>query len=67
LPFYLRRGLGTAAYPLGSRFHLNDFTLFVILSTVTFVVGYAWEHLDARCGQADPGYSHSLCGQHRVL
>jgi hypothetical protein len=43
-------GLGTAAYPLGSRFHLNDFTVFVILSTVTFVVGYAWEHLDARCG-----------------
>jgi hypothetical protein len=24
-------GLGTAAYPLGSRFHLNDFTVFVIL------------------------------------
>ena len=43
-------GLGAAAYPLGLRLHLNDDTVFVILATVTFVVGYAWEHLDARCG-----------------
>ena len=43
-------GLGAAAYPLGLRFHLDDSTVFVILSTVTFVVGYAWERLDARCG-----------------
>ena len=43
-------GLGAAAYPLGLRLHLNDDTVFVILATVTFVLGYAWEHLDARRG-----------------
>ena len=43
-------GLGAAAYPLGLRLHLDDAAVFVILSTVTFVVRYAWEYLDTRCG-----------------
>ena len=43
-------GLGVTAYQVGSRFRLNDWTVFVIVLTAVVVVGYAWEHLDARCG-----------------